>query len=107
MNNKCPYTLAIRQFACQGYIDKRLDNIYTNTQIGTEIPISFGYTITLISGTTRNCTIRISNPLFIPDINFNILNGSFKEFDLPCECATFRVTVGARLGPGVTSCKVS
>lgn len=107
MNNKCPYTLAVKQFACQGYIDKILDNVYANTQVGTEIPLSFGYTFTLISGTLRNCTIRISNPVFIPDISFNIPNGSFKEFDLPCECATFRVRIAARLGPGATLCNVN
>lgn len=106
MDNNCPYTLAIKELACQGYIDKRFDKIYTNVPVGTELPVNFGYTVTLIAGTTRNCTIRLSNPLFIPDINFNIANGSFKQFDLPAECATYRLFIGARLGPGLTSCNV-
>jgi hypothetical protein len=107
LDNQCPYTFAIKQNLCQSGIAKRLDNTYTNTPVGSEIPLSFGYILTLIAGTCKNCTIRLSNPIFIPDINFNILNESFKVFDLPCECGTYRVHIAARVSPVETLCNVT
>lgn len=106
MDNNCCYTFAIKQLTCQSGVSKRLDNTYTNTSVGTEFPLSFGYTLTYISGTTKNCTILLSNPVYIPDINFNILNESYKVFDLPCECGTYRLYIAARLSPCETSCSV-
>jgi hypothetical protein len=107
LNNNCPYTFAIKQIVCQGGVSKRFDNTYTNTPVGSEIPLSIGYVLTFIRGTCKNCTVRISNPLFIPDINFNILNESFKVFDLPCECGTYRLHIAARLAPVETFCNVN
>jgi hypothetical protein len=106
LNNNCPYTFVIKQLACQSGVYKRFDNTYTNTPVGTKIPLNFGYVLTLIAGTCRNCTITLSNPIYIPTINFNILNGSYKIFDLPCECGTYRVYIGAILAPAETSCNV-
>jgi len=100
----CPYTFAIKQLLCQGGISKRLDNTYINTPVGTEIPLSFGYILTLVAGTGKNCTIMLTNPIYIPNINFIVLNESFKVFDLPCECGSYRLHIAARLAPVETLC---
>lgn len=107
MNNNCPYTFAIKQLLCQSGVAKRLDNTYVNTPVGSEIPLSFGYILTLIDGTTKNCTILLSNPIYIPNVNFIVLNESFKVFDLPCECGSYRVNIAARLAPVETFCSVT
>ncbi|MDD2376453.1 MAG: hypothetical protein PHD15_03530 [Clostridia bacterium] len=107
MDKFCPYTFAIKQLLCQGGINKRLDNTYINTAVGTEIPLSFGYVLTLIAGTCKNSTIMLTNPIYIPNINFIILNESFKIFDLPCECGTYRLHIAARLAPVETFCSVN
>lgn len=104
MDNNCPYTIAIKQLVCKSYVNKRLDNVYTSTPIGTDIPLDFGYTLTLISGNRVKLTIRLSNPIYIPPVTFNVINEGYKVFDLPCECGTFRVYVAARLDPAVTAC---
>jgi hypothetical protein len=106
LDNNCPYTLAIKELTCQSNVSKRFDNSHIALPVGSEIPLSFGYTLILVAGTCKNCTITLSNPIFIPDINFNILNGSFKIFDLPCECGTYRLFVAARLAPAETCCEV-
>jgi len=107
LNNNCCYTFAIKQLTCQGDVSKRLDNAFTNIPLGTDIQLSFGYILTFIGGTSKNATIMLSNPIFIPNINFNILNESYKIFDLPCECGFFRLSIAARLTPCETSCSVS
>jgi len=107
LDNNCCYTFAIKQLTCQGDVSKRFDNTHTNTPVGTEIPLSFGYTLTFISGTGKNATILLSNPIYIPNINFNILNESFKVFDLPCECGFFKLYIAARQAPCETSCSVN
>lgn len=106
MDNNCPYTLAIKQLTCQSGVYKRFDNTHIGLPVGSEIPLNFGYVLTLVAGTPRNCTIMLSNPIYIPNINFNILNESYKIFDLPCECGTYRVYIAARLAPAQTLCEV-
>jgi hypothetical protein len=95
LNGNC-YTLAIRQNTCQSNVNKNFENIYTNIAEQTEIPLSFGYTLTYINGTSTNISITLSNPIFIPNISFTIPADTFVIYDLPCECGTFRVYVGAK-----------
>lgn len=103
MNEIC-YTLAIKQKTCQSSVNKIFDNVYTNIGVGTDVPLQFGYTLTYLAGTCAHCTIQLSNPIYIPTLNFNIPNDSYKIFDLPCECGTYRVYVGAILSPCTECC---
>ena len=66
MNNFC-YTLSVRQRKCQNGISNITDNVYTNIS---------------------------NNPDVIPNILFNIPNGSYKIFDLPVDSGTVRIYVG-------------
>ena len=106
MNDVC-YTLTIKQKTCQTTIGKTFDNVYTNIPVGTVIPLQFGYTLKYISGTALAATVQLINPIFIPTLNFNIPDNTFKIFDLPCECASYRVFVGAILSPCFQTCTVS
>lgn len=94
MENAC-FTLAVRQRRCENGIARNIDNVYTNVTPNSNIPLSFGYTLTFISAGTNSATIQISNPDRIPNLVFNIPSGSFKIFDLPTENGTLRVFVGA------------
>ena len=104
MNNTCCFTFNIRQFTCQNGITRNFDNIHTNILPGTDIQLNFGYIFSFLSGTANTASIAISNNLTLPSVVFNIPSGSFRVFDLPCECGTYRVFVGAVPAPcGVTS----
>jgi hypothetical protein len=108
MNETC-YTLAVRQRTCQNGISRRIENVYTNVNNNTVIPLSFGYLITVVTRNFRNITIQLSNPSYIPNTIFNIPNGGSKTFDLPKENGTIRVFVGAtgiNCGETVICCRV-
>ncbi len=94
MNTIC-FTLAVRQRICQNGISRRIDNVYTNITPNAVIPLSFGYTLTFITGSTNNAQVQISNPDKIPNLIFFIPSGGHKIFDLPTDNGTLRIFVGA------------
>lgn len=73
------YTLAVRQRACQNGISRRIDNVYTNVNPNSIIPLSFGYSIKFITGTPSAATIQLSNPDQIPNLIFNIPSGRLQN----------------------------
>ena len=93
--NNCCYTIAIRQRRCENGIPRQFDNVYTNATLNSVFPLSFGYSVTFTSISRNYITIRISNPNFIPDINFNIPLDNYNIFDLPIETGSLRVYIGA------------
>ena len=93
MNNFC-YTLSVRQRKCQNGISNITDNVYTNISNNSVVQLGFGYTLTFISSNSSTATIQLSNPDVIPNILFNIPNGSYKIFDLPVESGNIRIYVG-------------
>ena len=93
MNNFC-YTLSVRQRKCQNVISNITDNVYTNISNNSVVQLGFGYTLTFISSNSSTATIQLSNPDVIPNILFNIPNGSYKIFDLPVDSGTVRIYVG-------------
>ncbi|MCX8074982.1 MAG: hypothetical protein N2749_05290 [Clostridia bacterium] len=99
MEGSCCYTLNIRQLTCQNGITRNFDNLHTSVNANTVIDLSFGYKLTFLNGTGNVATISISNDISLPATVFNIPNGSFRVFDLPCECGTYRVYIGATLAP--------
>lgn len=94
MNQVC-YTLTVKQVKCQNGISRTIDNVYTNISPNAIIPLSFGYSIKIISTNVNSITIQLSNPDQIPNLIFNIPSGSFKTFDLPTEGGNLRVYIGA------------
>lgn len=94
--NSCCYTIVIKQIVCDNGVPRRIDNAHTNLSPNTVIKLEFGYSLTFINGTDKHATIMISNDLFIPNISFVILSGSYKIFDLPIPGGSYRVYVAAR-----------
>ena len=108
MDRMC-YTLTVRQRKCINGIASNIDNVYTNVIANSVIPLSFGYSITLISNNTNTVSIQISNPLQIPNMIFNITSGSYKIFDLPTSAGNLRVFIGATAidcGDTVVCCRM-
>lgn len=99
MNNLCCHTLNIRQLTCENGISRTLENDYTNLTSGTEIPLNFGYILKYLGSSASNAVISIHNPLSLSPLTFNIPNGSYRVFDLPCECGTYRVLLNATPSP--------
>lgn len=101
MNNckivNCPYNIAIKQIYCQGGIQKTIENVYTNIQPNTQIPLQFGYIINYSNGDSNTATIILTNSLFIPNITFKIPTGGYKIFNLQAPNGTLKVYVGARI----------
>lgn len=95
---QCCYNIVIRQNTCENGISRVYNNTYTNVEPGTDITLNFGYTLRYLQGTSGFATIQINNDFIIPATNFNIPNGSYRVFDLPCQCGTYRVYVGVNLG---------
>lgn len=99
-NTNCCYTLVIRQITCQNGIRKVIDNIYNNIEDGNIIQLSFGYTITVVSRTDCDVSIRLENANYIPTMIFIIPVNSYKEFNVPKESGSLVVYVGVK----ATSC---
>lgn len=99
MEGSCCYTLNIRQLTCQNGVSRNFDNVNTSVNPGTDIDLNFGYRLRFIGGTNNAATIAISNDISLPSTVFNIPNGSYRVFDLPCECGTYRIFIGATLAP--------
>lgn len=93
MNELC-FNLAIRQKKCQNGISVTTDNVYTNIENDTQILLSFGYTLKIISKNTSSVTIELFNPDLLSSIKFNVPNDTFKTFDLPMYNGTFILQVG-------------
>ncbi|MEG1009436.1 MAG: hypothetical protein RSE41_08905 [Clostridia bacterium] len=106
MNNVC-YTIVIKQETCQNGISKVINNTYTNVVVNTEILLNFGYNLKCINNTSTQCIVQILNDIYIPSLTFSIYNESYKIFDLPCECGSYRVYIGVTLGSCADSCCVS
>lgn len=99
MNENCCYNLTVDQSMCQNGISRSFTNTYTNVTTGKIIPLEFGYTMQFISGNNTNTTIRLQNEIFLPQTTFNIPVNSYRVFDLPCECGTYRLAVRTRIVP--------
>lgn len=97
------YNIVIRQNTCENGISRVYNNTYTNVEAGVDIPLQFGYTLRYLQGNTNYATVQFINNFFMPATNFNIPNGSYRVFDLPCECGTFRIFVGVTTG----NCSIS
>jgi len=95
-NHSCCYTLVIRQVTCQNGIRRVINNVYNNVENGTVITLSFGYTLTVISRTTSDISVRLENPNYIPSIIFTIPVDSFKQFNVPKESGTLIISVGVK-----------
>lgn len=93
MNEFC-YDLAIRQKRCQNGISSNLDNVYTNIEVDSQILLSFGYTLNIISKNTDSVTIELQNLGLLNPIKFNIPKDTYKAFDLPMYNGTFIILVG-------------
>lgn len=96
--NNCCYNIIIRQNTCENGISRVFNNTYTNIELGTNIELNFGYTLKYLQGNSNFATIQFNNDLIIPATSFNIPNGSYKVFDLPCQCGTYRVYIGVATG---------
>ncbi|MEG1705482.1 MAG: hypothetical protein RR290_02775 [Clostridia bacterium] len=92
----CCYTIVIKQIVCNNGVPKRIDNVHTNLSPNTKIKLEFGYSLTFLNGTDKQCSIMLGNDLFIPNVTFTILSGSFKIFDLPVPNSSYRLYVAAR-----------
>lgn len=97
MGDVC-YNVVIQQHTCENNISRVYNNVHTNIGSDTQIPLQFGYTLKFLQGTANFATIQIINDFFMPATNFNIPNGSYRVFDLPCQCGTFRVFIGMSTG---------
>ena len=93
MDSLC-YDLAIRQIKCQNGISVTTDNIYTNIEDNSQILLSYGYVLNIISKNTNNVTISISHFELLDAVKFNIPNDTFKTFDLPLYNGSFIVLIG-------------
>ncbi|MEG0872778.1 MAG: hypothetical protein RSE00_02200 [Clostridia bacterium] len=108
MMDEICYTLAVRQRTCQNGISRKIDNVYTNVNTNSIVPLSFGYQLKIIQRCKNFVTIQISNSNTIPNLIFNIPNGGYKIFDLPKESGTLKIFVGATgidCGESVVCCK--
>ena len=76
MDSLC-YDLAIRQIKCQNGISVTTDNIYTNIEDNSQILLSYGYVLNIISKNTNNVTISISHFELLDAVKFNIPNDTF------------------------------
>lgn len=93
MENFC-YDLAIRQRKCQNGISLTTDNIYTNIEVDTQINLSYGYNLNIISKNQNSVTIELSNTPLLRPIKFNIPAQSYKSFDLPLYNGTYIILIG-------------
>lgn len=93
MNEFC-YDLAIRQKKCQNGISSNLDNIYTNIEINSQIILSYGYTLNVISKNTDSVTIELENKGLLNPVKFNIPKDTYKSFDLPLFNGTYVILIG-------------
>lgn len=96
MANSCCYTLVIRQVTCQNGVRREINNVYTNVEDNTTIPLSFGYSLTVLSRTTSHVVVRLQNPNYIPSLIFTIPVDSYKEFNVPKESGTLIIFIGVK-----------
>lgn len=88
------YDIAIRQRKCQNNISVTSDNVYTNVDNESQIPLAFGYTLSIISKNRNSVTIEIENFDLLDKVKFNIPNDTFKTFDLPVYNGTLILLIG-------------
>lgn len=99
MDNSCCYSLTLNQVTCQNGISMTPNSTHTNLTSGTDIELYFGYILRFVTGNQTYATISIRNEIFLPETTFNIPEGSYRVFDLPCECGTYRLAIRANLVP--------
>lgn len=93
MDSLC-YDLAIRQIKCQNGISVTSDNVYTNVEDNSQILLSYGYVLNIISKNSNSVTISLYNFELLDTVKFNIPNDTYKTFDLPLYNGTFVVLIG-------------
>ena len=94
MENLC-YDLAIRQIKCQNGISVTTDNIYTNVENQSQILLSYGYVLNVLSKNTNSITISLYNFELLDTVKFNIPNDTYKTFDLPLYNGTYVLLIGS------------
>lgn len=93
MDSLC-YDIAIRQIKCQNGISLTTDNVYTNIEDNSQILLSYGYTLNIISKNSNSVTISLQNFELLNTVKFNIPKDTFKTFDLPLFNGTYVVLIG-------------
>lgn len=93
MNSLC-YDIAIRQRKCQNGISVTTDNVYTNIEDNSQIILSYGYVLNILSKNTNSVTISLYNFHLLDTVKFNIPNDTYKTFDLPLYNGTFVILIG-------------
>ena len=89
------YDLAIRQIKCQNGISVTTDNIYTNVENQSQILLSYGYVLNVLSKNTNSITISLYNFELLDTVKFNIPKDTYKTFDLPLYNGTYVLLIGS------------
>jgi hypothetical protein len=94
MDSLC-YDLAVRQIKCQNGIAVTTDKVYTNVENNSQIILSYGYILTIISKNTTSLTISLYNFELLETVKFNIPSDTYRTFDLPLYNGSFVLLIGA------------